>query len=274
MRIEPAVRLSAIALAVLAGIAAGAQTQSQGEGRRSAAASGLTAGKRTFAARCVGCHGLDGRGGQRAPNIATSTSVRRSSDAELAKVISNGRTDFGMPAFREMGRVKIQNVVDYLRLLQGKGAGITLTGDAKQGKAVFFGKAGCSSCHMVAGQEVFVGSDLSTYSRGLTPREIRESITDPPPSTGRARMAVAITRDGQRFNGMMRNEDNFSVQLQSADGAFYFLMKSDLEKLEYQALPPMPTDYGQRLSSKDLDDLVGYLQSMKSELQAEPGEEE
>lgn len=178
-----------------------------------------------------------------------------------------------MPAFRELASEKVQNVVDYLRVLQGAGM-VSPAGNPQKGKELFFGTGGCSACHTVAGQPVFVGSDLSTYARGLTAAEIRKAITDPAPSAGRARTAVATSRDGQQVSGAVRNEDNFSIQLQSADGAFHFLLKSDLDKLEYQRLPPMPTDYEQRLSQKELDDLVGYLQSIRARPTRDSNEEQ
>ena len=73
-----------------------------------------------------------------------------------------------------------------------------------------------------------------------------------------------MTRDGTKLGGAVRNEDNFSIQLQSPDGTLHFLVKSELASLEYQSLAPMPTDYGTKLSSKDLDDLVSYLHSLRS----------
>ncbi len=241
---------------------------------RRAAGIGAIAGKKTFTAHCAGCHGLDGRGGRRAPNIASSPSVKRLSHAELARIVFNGRTDFGMPAFRHLGRSEVQEMVDYLRVLQGKGVATSLAGNPQKGKAIFFGKAACSSCHTVAGQDGFVGSDLSTYARGLTTVEVRKAITEPAPSTGRVKTVTATTLDGQRLSGVIRNEDNFSIQMQDADGTFHFLLKSDLEKLEYKSLPPMPADYGQRLSRQELDDLVGYLQSIKAEPESDPEEEQ
>jgi putative heme-binding domain-containing protein len=265
-------QLRAIALLALAAAAVNVQVLAKSPQSQAAPVHAMT-GQQTFSARCAGCHGLDGRGSQRAPNIATDPTIRHSSDPELAQTIFNGRTDSGMPAFRELGREEIQSVVDYLRVLQGVGA-VSPVGNPQKGKAIFFGTAACASCHTVAGQAVFIGSDLSTYARGLTSAEIRKAIADPAPATGRARTAVAMTRDGQKFSGTVRNEDNFSVQLQGGDGTFHFLLKSDLDRLEYQRLPPMPTDYGQKLSQQELDDLVGYLQSIKAESAFDPGEEQ
>ena len=266
-----AVRLTAILLLSLCAALEG-QAQATTTPRQKVGGKAI-AGKKTFTTRCAGCHGLDGGGGQRAPNIASSPSGNRLSNAELVKIILNGRTDFGMPAFRELGRNEIQKVVDYLRILQGRGATTSLAGDPQRGKVIFFGKSACFSCHRVAGQEGFVGSDLSTYARGLTAAEVRKAITAPSPSTGRINTVTATTRDGRIVSGAVRNEDNFSIQMQDADGSFYFLLKSNLEKLEYKPLPPMPADYGQKLTRQELDDLVGYLQSIKAEPESDREEE-
>jgi cytochrome c oxidase cbb3-type subunit III len=187
------------------------------------------------------------------------------STAELQRLISNGLPDFGMPAFRLIGSVEIASVVDYLRVLQGGGEATPVPGDPQMGRTLFFGKAGCSSCHRVQDQGAFLGPDLSNYAHGLPTKEIRSAIVNPDPSSAKhSAIAVAHTRGGQSFTGVIRNEDNFSLQLQTSDGAFYFLMKAELATLEYQAQSPMPTDYGDRLRPQELDNLISYLHSLKA----------
>ena len=78
---------------------------------------------------------------------------------------------------------------------------------------------------------------------------------------GTYRLVTVVNRDGQRFRGSIRNEDNFSLQLQAADGSFHFLLKSDVNRLEYEEHSMMPADYGTRLSQTELNDLVSYLMS-------------
>ena len=105
-----------------------------------------------------------------------------------------------------------------------------------------------------------MGSDLSAYARGKGAAEIRVAILNPAGKLPeRGRLAVATTADGQVLTGMVRNEDNFSVQLQTKDGVFHFLEKSSLRSLERRAESLMPSDYGIRLSAHDLDDLISYL---------------
>jgi cytochrome c oxidase cbb3-type subunit III len=56
--------------------------------------------------------------------------------------------------------------------------------------------------------------------------------------------AVITMRDSQKYRGVVRNEDNFSIQSQSLDGAFHFFRRADVARLEFLPEPLMPADYG------------------------------
>src|SRR6516162_8159489 len=45
------------------------------------------AAQQAFAANCAGCHGLDGKGGERAPDIVARPDIRRLSDAQLLQIL-------------------------------------------------------------------------------------------------------------------------------------------------------------------------------------------
>jgi cytochrome c oxidase cbb3-type subunit III len=224
--------------------------------------SGSLQGKQAFAGTCAGCHGLDGKGGERAPNIADRPSVQRLSDAQLFQIIQNGIPGTGMPAFHSLESPRIKTLVAYVRTLQGTKQSAKLPGNPNRGKAIFSGKAGCSQCHMIAGEGGFIASDLSDYGQNHEVEEIRSAIVD---STSRNRPVKLITvllRNGEKYSGKMRNEDNFSLQLQGLDGTFYFVSKLDIEKLESESQPLMPSDYGSKLSANELNDLISYLLSV------------
>jgi putative heme-binding domain-containing protein len=218
--------------------------------------SGNTEGQKVFASTCAGCHGLDGRGGERAPNIAQNRDVQRLSDAQLTHIVQEGVPGTGMPAFHSLASSDVKAVVAHLRNLQGTNKTSALPGNPARGKTLFYGDAGCSACHMVAGNGGFIASDLSGYGSTHSVEEIRKAITQPA-SDRQAQSAVVVVRTGQQFTGRIRNEDNFSLQLQSLDGTFHFFLNSDIERVEYK--PLMPVDYASRLSAQDLDDLVSYL---------------
>lgn len=223
---------------------------------RSAAGSG----RKTFESVCAACHGLDGRGGERGPDIATRAEVQKLTDEETRHIVRAGMPAAGMPAFGALGEQKIKTVVDYLRMLQGGNQAGSIPGDAQRGKSLFFGKAGCAKCHMINGAGGFLGADLSSYASKASIEDIRGAITDPNKDLNpQARTVLVTTREGTKFTGIARNEDNFSVQLQSPDGMFHLLRKSDLANLEYQPKSLMPSDYGSVLTPADLDDLLSYL---------------
>jgi putative heme-binding domain-containing protein len=219
-----------------------------------------TRGKQTFASTCANCHGLDGRGGERAPNIAENPKAQRLSDAQIAHIIENGIPGTAMPAFHSLETADVKAVVTYLRTLQGTKQTAKLPGDPVRGETIFLGKAGCSSCHMIAGKGGFIASDLSGYARTHSVEQIRSAITTPAPASDRqARLVTATVRGGEKVVGRIRNEDNFSLQLQTEDGTFHFITKSDLEGLEYNSQPLMPSDYGSTLTASELNDVVSYL---------------
>jgi cytochrome c oxidase cbb3-type subunit 3 len=231
----------------------GSRTSQSGDPRLAEAAD-------TFASICAGCHGLDGRGAERGPNIASSQDVQRLSDAVLLGILQKGKPAAGMPGFAALGNAKLGALVSYLRTLQGKGAALPITGNPQHGGVLFFGTARCSECHMVSGRGGFIGSDLSAYATESSPEGIRRAIVHPDRASGRGRTQAQVTMlDGRVLDGVIRNEDNFSLQLQTLDGTFHFLQRAEVSVVKPSSRPFMPEDYGQTLSAAELDDIVGYL---------------
>jgi cytochrome c oxidase cbb3-type subunit 3 len=219
-----------------------------------------TRGKQIFASTCAGCHGLDGRGGERAPNIAERASVQRLSDPQISLIIENGVPGTGMPSFHSLANSDVKALVSYLRTLQGGTRTLKLPGDPDRGETILFGKAACSGCHMVGGRGGFIASDLSTYAGTHTVEQIRSAIASPAIGGDRpVRLVTATLRGGEKIAGRIRNEDNFSLQLQTLNGTFRSLAKSELEGLEYDSQPLMPSDYGSTLSASELNDVISYL---------------
>jgi cytochrome c oxidase cbb3-type subunit 3 len=219
-------------------------------------------GQITFSASCAGCHGLDGRGSEKAPNIAGNVKVQHLTDAQLSDIISNGIPGTGMPPFRSLSPAQVRSIVGYLHTLQGRVKARALPGDPGEGKKVFFGKGECSTCHTISGEGGFLGPDLSTYGSAMSADAILKSILNQSriiPSGYKP--ATVTTRDGTRVEGVVRNEDNFSVQLQTKDGSFLFLQKADVQSLEYATQSLMPINYGDRLSHSELNDLISFLMS-------------
>ena len=68
-----------------------------------------------------------------------------------------------------------------------------------------------------------------------------------------------VTPAGKKYRGIIRNEDNFSLQMQTPDGEFHLFEKAQLSSIEHESRSLMPADYGSKLSSADLDNLIKFL---------------
>ena len=236
-------------LVILCGFLAAQRVASQGEN-----------GQQLFESRCAGCHGLDGRGGERAPDIATSEKTQGRSDDELSRIIASGVPARGMPAFASLGS-NLKSVVVYLRQLQGRNDAAKLPGDVKRGRELFYGKARCLECHAIAGSGGFIASELSGFGANRSADQIRQAIVKPSGTNRLGGKMLVTMRDGKQYSGIVRNEDNFSLQLQALDGAFLLFQKSELAGFSRQPDSLMPADYGATLGRDELNDLVSFLMS-------------
>jgi len=247
--------LSIVILIVLNFVAASADAQQMG----------TAAGKELFAANCAACHGADGRGGERAPDIATRRKVVSLSESDLVTIVSKGLSGVGMPPFGYLGTRKVNDVVSYLRVLQGKVTIEKILGDPRAGRALFYGKAECSKCHMVNGEGGFIATDLSTFADGVSSAKLHEDIVAPNNHLEPTSRVVEIrTRNGEQIAGLLRSEDNFSVVLQTEDGRFHMYPKAKLASVRHTSHSTMPVDYGSRLTSKELEDVVSFLMTAAS----------
>lgn len=73
-------------------------------------------GKKVFIQRCSTCHGEDGRGSDRAPDV-TVDDVQDQTDGALFWKISGGNTRGGMPAFSFLPEAQRWQLVMHLRAL-------------------------------------------------------------------------------------------------------------------------------------------------------------
>jgi cytochrome c oxidase cbb3-type subunit III len=217
-------------------------------------------GKHLFESSCAVCHGLDGGGGEHAPNIGRGSAVKSKSDSDITRIVAEGILSKGMPPFANLGDLKVQSIVSYLRLLQAKAENRADTGNPVLGKQLFFGKGQCSDCHAIRGEGHFLSTDLSDFADDHDSSDIRAAIVSPQEQEATPRVLARVTgNSGQHFTGVILNENSSSLQIQDANGEFYLFMKSGLQSIDRSPASSMPADYQQKLSSAEIDDLVSYI---------------
>jgi putative heme-binding domain-containing protein len=235
----------------------------------------ITEGAVLFRQECMFCHGVAARGGVRGPDLTTGSWSHGGSDAELARTISAGVPGTAMPANR-LTADEIWQIVAYLRTLEQPVA--ATTGDPKRGEALFFGTARCSSCHIVNGRGGLLGPELSTVGSARSRAYIVESIREPGRQLTRNRVfgdsslkydtVTAVTADGRTIVGVRLNEDTFTVQVMDMSERVHSLDKKSLKSVRHEDRSLMPNYDTGRLGSADLDDVVAYLQSLRSTVSA------
>jgi putative heme-binding domain-containing protein len=250
-----------VVLAMLLVPAAGASAQDPEHGVTPA---DIERGGQTFLSNCAVCHGPDGDliAGV---NLASGTFRHGTTDQELVNVIRNGIPGTAMPP-NNLTEPQAALVVAYLRSLPAaisasRTAG--LRGDPINGKAIFDGKGGCGSCHMVKGEGGFLGPDLSSV--GLTRRsiELERAMTNPDADIRTGNRTVKVTtKDGTTIVGRLLNQDTYSLQLIDAKGNLMAFMKDAVRAWDVMAASAMPK-FTEKLSAQEMADVVSYLGTMK-----------
>ncbi len=237
----------------------------------------IQAGRQTFDATCVACHGPAGRGEPgRGPALNTGRFLHGGQDADLFRSIRGGVRGTAMPPFTSLTDAQVWELVAYVRSLSATAAAASTerpaTGNAAAGETLFFGKAGCASCHEVNARGAIVGPDLSA-SAHLGASALRQKIVDPnAPANGRnghrgrgaatPLTVIAKRQDGTEIRGVRRNEDTFSLQMTDVEGNLHLLDKRTLAGVRYESTSIMPSNYATMLTNREIDDVVAYLATL------------
>jgi len=243
---------------VLALLALAAQLP--GQSRRSSA-SVVETGARLYVAHCSACHGADGNV---IPGIdlRSGKSGRASSDEDLMRIVRGGIPGTAMPP-NSFSDSDLEAIVGYIRSMRDVQPRLGPVGDARRGQIVFEGTSDCLTCHRVNDRGSFSAIDLSDIGTTRSTDYLERSLLDPNASDlPEHRLIHAITRDGVAITGRRLNEDTFTVQLIDDKGHLLSLLKPDLHGYEILRGPRMPS-YKDKLSRRELDDVVSYLISLK-----------
>lgn len=216
-------------------------------------------GRRLFDSQCSICHGVGGSGG-RGPSLNRPKLAKAPDTDTLRTVIAKG-IEPEMPRNWQLSPRELESVILYVQSL-GTIAPETLTGDAERGRQAY-AKLNCSGCHILAGEGVSFGPDLSEIGVRRSAAHLRESLRKPAAAVPDGfLMMVAVSNQGSKIRGLRLNEDTFSVQLMEPGGRVHSLRKAELRSLERLTnQSPMPAY--DKLSNSEIEDLVAFLASAR-----------
>src|SRR6266481_3093066 len=232
-------------------------------------------GEFEFRANCAFCHGLGARGGGRGPDLTRTPKKHGDSDTEIFNTINNGVPGTAMPpngATQQgvgMTEEEIWQVVTYMRSVEKKPG--TVSGDAKHGRALFYGNQGCATCHMFEGKGGRLGPDLTGAGTARSTEYLVESMRNP---SRRLAQGISeamkefsmeyetidvVTNDGTNYKGTLLNEDSFTIQFVDMREKVHSLDKSSLKSWKKSRQSLMPAYDEKALSERDLQDLLAFL---------------
>ena len=227
----------------------------------------IDAGQKRFREGCAACHGANAEGG-RGPNLAENQDLKQKTDEQLFKIIRYGIPKAGMPA-SALPDDSVWELATFVRSLSAPAYKLSLPGNVDAGRALYWGKAGCGSCHAIRGQGGVTGPDLTNIGAVRTAKQLTESVLHPDqhPVEG-FRGVTVVLKDGQRIDGVAKNHSNYSTQVLDNAGALHLLQQWDIQRLEFHGKAVMPNNYGRMLSRSELQDLLAFLskQAVRTDL--------
>jgi putative heme-binding domain-containing protein len=164
-------------------------------------------------------------------------------------------------------------VAAYIRGLRGTAIDTPAKGDVAHGEQIFWGKGQCGGCHMVRGKGGLAAPDLSNLAAVRKMSSIVDALT-------RAKHRVATDRgthdsallplatyqpvrittaDGKVINGVLKNEDSFSLQVLGSDDNLHLFHRDKLKEVFYVPNSLMPSDWDKRLTPVEFQDMMTFL---------------
>lgn len=216
-------------------------------------------GMALYRIRCADCHGLDASG-YRGPDLMALL-AGGTTDESLFQSIRKGVTGTEMPASNAPDD-EILLIIAYLRNIGTVAPPAIPVGNAENGAKIF--QAQCANCHQVAAKGGRIGPDLTRIgiarSHAALVREIRTPSEWIPPAW---ESVTIVAKDGQRIRGIKKNEDVFSIQIMDLRERIQGYLKSDLQEVIYDKSSLMPAYGPERLNDSALNDVIGYLTTLR-----------
>ncbi|MDB5396037.1 MAG: putative heme-binding protein [Rhodospirillales bacterium] len=222
------------------------------------------------------CHG-EGGIGARGPSLRN----RNFPPNYVRNTIMNGRSGTPMPSFKDaLTPNEIAMIAGYVMSLSPENhtadtgsaeavaapAAIPLSDQALRGSDLFFDQtrsSNCAACHSYGSKGGLVGPDLSTVA-GKPASAIYQSIIKPAVSSDAYPAITVTTRDGRKFAGIKRDQNDQQVtffDVSSAPPVLRSLYFADGIKVEPSTGGALYTHKLDGYSKTDIADLIAFLKS-------------
>lgn len=246
-------------------------------------------GRTLWASHCIDCHGSQARGSDTGPNIIRTKTVNFDRSAAVAGSVLGPFLKAGHPtqskkpssSFSDDEIVGLahfirERVNDTMRGSPLFTVGNIVVGDPKAGEAYFNGAGGCAACHNattrgLAGIATRIPAPVDLQQRMLFPGgggrgrggRGRGGPPGPPPVNPNAVTVTIAPASGPAISGVLVEESDFYVTVRESDGAIRVVRRTPGMKVEKAVPLQAHIDLLDRITDKQIHDLVAYLETMK-----------
>jgi len=221
----------------------------------------LAEGRRLYRTNCGVCHGMEGRSG-RGARLAVREHRHGNSDAELFRIIQNGIPGTEMPGLW-LDEDSVWKIILVVREFE-KDAGVACAaepGDPAAGKELYFGAGGCRACHTIGQEGGRIGPDLSYIGFNYSRNQLRIALRDPSRDVGPRYRTVQVAGSHGMSQGVLLNEDAYSVHLMEHSGRLRSFLKDEVDSVRKPGGTLMPA-YG-HFNSAEMDDILAFLCTLR-----------
>lgn len=243
-------------------------------------------GKHLFATECVDCHGPTARGTDQGPNLVRSEIVLHDrTGSQLGPFLKKGHptttktpsASFTDAQIADLSNFLKQRVDDALkRSPMGDHINI-ITGDVNAGKAYFNGDGKCNTCHSITagGQNTVFG----VAARSTEAVDLQQAMMFPgggrggrggrgggaaPAGPNPAAVTLTVTPpNGQAVTGTIVFFDDFDVEIRDASGQTHSWTRTPALKVVKNDPLQFHHELLDRITDKEMHDLVVYLETLK-----------
>jgi cytochrome c oxidase cbb3-type subunit III len=236
-------------------------------------------GRTVYAAQCITCHGTLARGTDTGANLVRSELVLKDRAGNLlGPLMKKGHPMQSGAQSSTLTDSQITDLMHFLRQRVNDGLRGSpmfapqniLTGDAKAGEAYFKGEGQCTQCHSATGNLAGIGGRMDPVAlqqRVVFPFGRGGARGRPGGAGGAAAPAVTTVTitpaSGAAMTGTLVQMDDFTVTFRDGNGLQQTVRRVPGMKVVKNNPLQFHIDLLDRLTDKNMHDVVAYLETLK-----------
>jgi putative heme-binding domain-containing protein len=132
-------------------------------------------------------------------------------------------------------------------------------GDLERGRALFYGKAICYTCHQVGAEGGNLGPDLTSIQKDRSAHDLLEAIVYPSVSFVREYETYRVKTKSQEYTGIIQQQTEGAIVVGTAPQTSVRIPRNEIVSLEMVNVSVMPQGLDQLLTPQEMADLMAFL---------------